>query len=215
MAIATYAQLQTAVANWLHRADLSAQIPDFIMLAESRLNRTLDLRIMEVEAPLTATPGSRYLPLPDDMSSPIALWLEAWQPRQKLTNQLPEQMVVDAANTGLPVFWAIDNAQIAFQRPADQAYALTFRYRRKFALSNVSPGNALLTQYPDVYLYATLLEAAPYLRDNPNVALWQDRLRRATVEIQANDAETRALAPLATELAGMGRAGRRFNIFSG
>ena len=30
MAITTYAQLQTAAANWLDRTDLSARIPEFI-----------------------------------------------------------------------------------------------------------------------------------------------------------------------------------------
>ncbi len=215
MAIATYTQLQTAVGNWLHRADLSSQIPDFISLAESRLNRRLNLRIMEVNASLTATPGSRSITLPTDMVSPIALWLETWQPRQKLQNMLPEAMQIDAVTPGVPVAWAIENAQIAFQRPADQAYALTFRYRRKLALSDAAPTNDLLSQYPDAYLYATLLEAAPYLRDNPNVALWQDRLDRAVNEINSNDAETRALAPLVTEfgLTNVGR--RRFNINAG
>lgn len=215
MAIGTYAQLQTAVANWLHRADLGPQVPDFITMAESRLNRRLNLRIMETDAALTTTPGSRYVSLPADMDTPIALWLETWQPRQKLTNQLPEQLQVDAATPGVPVYWAVDNAQIAFQRPAAQAYGLTFRYRRKFALSDAAPTNALLTQYPDVYLYATLLEAAPYLRDNPSIPLWQDRLDRAVKEIQANDADTRALAPLVTEFGALGMGRRRFNINAG
>jgi len=38
MSIATYSELQTAVADWMHRTDLTAKIPDFITLAESRIN---------------------------------------------------------------------------------------------------------------------------------------------------------------------------------
>ena len=46
MAINTYATLQTAVANWLDRSDLTDRIPEFIALAEARMHRTLRLAIM-------------------------------------------------------------------------------------------------------------------------------------------------------------------------
>jgi len=47
MAISTYSELQTAVANWLDRDDLTDRIPEFIALAEARFNRVLRLRSME------------------------------------------------------------------------------------------------------------------------------------------------------------------------
>ena len=46
MAINTYATLQTAVANWLDRSDLTDRIPEFIALAEARMNRNLRLALM-------------------------------------------------------------------------------------------------------------------------------------------------------------------------
>jgi hypothetical protein len=48
MAITTYAELQAAAANWLVRGDLTARIPEFITLAEARLNRVLRARMAEV-----------------------------------------------------------------------------------------------------------------------------------------------------------------------
>ena len=47
MAISNYTELQTAVANWLDRDDLTNRIPEFISLCEARFNRTLRLRAME------------------------------------------------------------------------------------------------------------------------------------------------------------------------
>jgi hypothetical protein len=44
MAIGTYSELQTAVANWLGRDDLTDRIPEFIDLAEARLSRALEPR---------------------------------------------------------------------------------------------------------------------------------------------------------------------------
>ena len=39
MAISSYAELQTAIANFLARTGLNSVIPDFIQLAEARINR--------------------------------------------------------------------------------------------------------------------------------------------------------------------------------
>ena len=57
MAIGTYAELQTAVANWLGRDDLTARIPEFIDLAEARLSRELETREQEKRA-TASTAGS-------------------------------------------------------------------------------------------------------------------------------------------------------------
>ena len=46
MALTTYAELQTAVANYLARTDLTSQIPDFIYIAETRLRRQLRINEM-------------------------------------------------------------------------------------------------------------------------------------------------------------------------
>ena len=46
MAIGTYAQLQTAVANWLDRSDLTDRIQEFIDLAAALINRNLRIRAM-------------------------------------------------------------------------------------------------------------------------------------------------------------------------
>ena len=47
MAIGTFAELKTAIANWLDRDDLTARVPEFIALSEARINRALDVRQME------------------------------------------------------------------------------------------------------------------------------------------------------------------------
>ena len=43
-AFTSYANLQTNIADYLARSDLTAKIPMFISLAEKRLNRDLRLR---------------------------------------------------------------------------------------------------------------------------------------------------------------------------
>ena len=76
MAITTYAELQAAAANWLVRADLTARIPEFIALAEARLNRVMRARLAEAEVSLSAGAGVRTLALPAGFTEPLRLWIE-------------------------------------------------------------------------------------------------------------------------------------------
>ena len=64
MALSTFTELKDAVADWLDRSDLTTRIPDFITLAESRLNRDLRIRPMEVRSTMTTTAGNQYFNLP-------------------------------------------------------------------------------------------------------------------------------------------------------
>ena len=66
MAIGTYSELQTAVANWLDRSDLSSRIPEFITLSEARINRLLRVRLMETVKVISLISGSKRYPLPSD-----------------------------------------------------------------------------------------------------------------------------------------------------
>ena len=50
MALTTYTELKTSLADWLYRSDLASVIPDFISLAESQVERQLRTRQMIVRA---------------------------------------------------------------------------------------------------------------------------------------------------------------------
>ena len=67
MSIGTYAELKTSIANFLARDDLTAQIPDFIQLAEGRMSRELETREQEKRSTATLTSGDEYIALPTDM----------------------------------------------------------------------------------------------------------------------------------------------------
>lgn len=198
MAITTYAELQAAAANWLVRADLTARIPEFIALAEARLNRILRARLAETEVPLTATVGLRTIPLPAGFSEPLALWIIPDAERRLLRFVEPSLMRTSSVR-GRPSTWSIDGANLAFDRPCDQAYGVVLRMLARFVLSNAAPTNALLSDYPDAYLFATLCEAGPFLRDDQLAAAYEARLGRAIGEINSKDARSRAPRTLVGE----------------
>lgn len=199
MPFSNYTELKAAVTGWLHRADVVAQVPDFIALAETRINRIAQVRAMENEVQLILAAGARTIALPTGFMTPLAVWLGPTH-RDPLFPATPEELpITDAA--GCPQYWTIDGLMLAFERPADVQRTVTLRYRGGFKLSDAAPTNALLTKYPDIYLYGTLLESAPWLRDADSIQLWQVMYERAVKEINATESRARAAAPLRTELA--------------
>lgn len=198
MALTTYAQLKSAVADWLERADLGERTADFIALAESRLNRLLRARLLESDQSLAATPGSRLIPLPTGFREPVALWLETASGRQAL--RFVDVASLEAASgRGQPRYWTIDAGSIAFERPCDQAYGLTLRMMGRLALSDAAPSNGVLSDYPDLYLFGALVEAAPYLRDAELLSLFAARFEAALIEANAKEGRSRSLATLYVE----------------
>lgn len=213
MAINDFSSLKTAVANWLHRSDLTDRIPDFISLAESRINRLIPTRGTEIETTLTATNGSAFINLPADFNTPVALWLEAWIPRRLLVLVAPVNLPYMPIST-YPTYWALLQNQIKFDRLANANFNLTLRYIVLSHLSDAAPTNYILTNYPDLYLYATLIEAAPFIRDNDTTQMWETRFYKALDEVIASENQSKSNAILLTEPAKLTQR-RTFNIYEG
>jgi len=185
MAITNYSTLQTAIANWLHRSDLTSVIPDFIRLAESRINRTLSSRGTETEIVLTAITSSAFVNLPSDFGTPITLWLESFVPRRELILKQASALDYMPINS-VPTFWAIKSRQIQFDCIASGDFPLRLRYVQNLDLST-SNTNYILTNYPDIYLFGALVEAANYIRDNEQLQLWQQKFDLAISEAQSSE----------------------------
>jgi len=66
MALSTFSELKTEIANYVDRSDLTDQIPTFIKLAEARINRLLRVRIMETVKIISLISGVKRYPLPSD-----------------------------------------------------------------------------------------------------------------------------------------------------
>lgn len=212
MALTNRDDLTSAVADWMERSDLAPRIPDFITLAESRLNRLFRGRMNEVSTPLTATPGQRTIALPPLFSEAITLWLVREGGRQEL--RFIDPGLMDARTAGAqPQYWTVEGATIAFECACDQAYAFTLRHLKKFQLSEAEPTNALLADYPDLYLFGTLIEAAPFLRDGDLLALFQARYDAAMAEATNKEHANRSQSGLRSDRAILGSA--RYDIRRG
>ena len=203
MSITSYAELVTALdgaIGYLHRGDLTAKIPDFIRVAESRINRKLRVLLQELDSPLTATIGSRLMAVPTRFGTPISLWLETYQPRDELKYRTAEDMPVTTDNGGSD-YYTVDGDYIATENPADQAYSYTLRYWTKFDIASTST-NTVLTNYPDIYIYGTLVASTAWTQDMSQLQFWAQQRDEAMAEAMADTRKTKGKATLRTEFCG-------------
>jgi hypothetical protein len=176
MAITTYAELQTALSDWLNRADLDQQIPDFISLAESTLNDVLRSSYMVSSSTAAITSGRANLPTDALELVYVQVANAEDEPLEQIT---PQQLLMlrrartrSAAN---PKFFAVVGREILVTPSPSGATSLDIDYYQKIpALSNSVTTNWLLTQAPHIYLYTSLLHATPFLMDDARYQVFQN-----------------------------------------
>ena len=198
MALSNYAELQTAVTNWLHEDTLTSVIPDFITLGEATLNRRLRLQGMESSASVDTNTVTRFATLPADFSEIIDLTIfDEGYPQ--VINQLPLAQIngYEQSQTCRPTAFAI-SSNIIYSNISDQVYPATLRYYSKLDIATDST-NFLLSAYPDIYLYSALVAAAPYLHNDERINTWATLLTTAINEATRADGRNRSKVKLSIE----------------
>ncbi|EJO57290.1 hypothetical protein BURMUCF2_A1476 [Burkholderia multivorans CF2] len=110
----------------------------------------------------------------------------------------PDQLQLEKANDYLYEYTII-GTNILLQTYIDGSSALTMYYYQELqGLSDANESNWLLEDNPNLYLYATLLEATPYLIDDERIEIWQGMLEEAVSEVQM--AATKEMTPERTKL---------------
>lgn len=200
MALTTYSDLKTSVANYLGRSDLTSQIPDFIGLAEIRLSRDLRTRRMLKTATATMTVGDSTVGLPSDFLTIRDVHIQG-TPRTVVSYLSPSAFSANsrADESGLPVFYTLRSNEFEFAPKPDSAYTVQMLYYFKpDALSNSNASNEFMANYPDALLYGSLLEAEPYLMNDARVQVWANLYNLAVTRINESDQEAEyAGVPLA------------------
>jgi hypothetical protein len=174
MAFTNYSALKTTIASYLGRTDLTTMIPDFITLAEARLQRELRTRQMLKSATATMTGGDPTVGLPADFLEMRDLYIQG-NPRMPVSYLSPSAFTRDARadESGLPVYYTILASEFLFAPKPDGNKTLEMLYYYKpEALSDSNPSNVFLANYPDLLLYGSLAQAEPYLMNDARLAVW-------------------------------------------
>ena len=190
--ITTYAELQTAVADWLNRptdTELVAAIPTMIQLAEARFKR--DPRVRKLQNSGAFNINADGDALPSDFMRLEALYYngsEVFGPLEIVGPDLIGTLKARCgAGTGRPTHAAVVDDTLLYAPAPDATYAARLIYWRTIeALSASNTSNWLLEQHPDVYFWGTLAESAPYLKDDRRAQLWEAKREAAMNEIHVD-----------------------------
>jgi len=189
MALATYSDLKTTIANYLARSDLTSQIPDFITLAENRLRRELRIRQMLKVVTASTTGNDATLSLPSDFLELRDLHIDS-NPDQALEYYNPNIFFRNAMTKvlGVPKKYTILASELQFAPIPDGVYTMEMLYyAAPVYLSDANPSNAFLANCPDALIYASLGEAEPYLMNDERLATWAALYQRAIDSLTAAD----------------------------
>ena len=185
MTISTYAELKTAVANYLERSDLTSRIPEFISLAQARMYRgqmgpdgrtwivpPLRIRDMVTTANITVTSGVGALPT--GWLEFLRLWIDAtdqpnltYLPATTFYNNAGAHNTSAAASV---LAYTIEGSVLRTAAPMTETLK-SVHYAAFTALSADGDVDWVLTNAPQVYLDGALAEAyGGYIRDPEGAA---------------------------------------------
>ena len=190
MSISTYDELQTAVANWLDRTDLTARIPEFISLAEARFLRKVRHWQMEKRATAPTVAGENSLAVPTDYVEMRNLKINT--STVNVLEFLPPSVFYDGnSSQGVPGYYTVQGDQLILYPTPDGEYTIEMGYYAFATLSDENTTNWLLTSYPDIYLYAALLQAEAYIINDGRLNVWKSALDEALKELDKEDKSAR------------------------
>ena len=203
MSLSTYSDLQTSIANYLARSDLTSQIPDFITFAENRLRRELRIRQMLKSVTTATVANDSTVELPSDFLQ-VRDFVVVTNPLTPLSYSSPSSLSNDprASEVGVPKSYTILANDFQMSPVPDAVYTVKLLY---FAaptyLSSSNTSNVFLTTAPDALLYASLIEAEPYLMNDARINTWGTMYDRAIASLAKSDEEGQySGVPLAMKL---------------
>jgi len=193
MALSTYTELKSTIANWLNRSDLTSEIAeDFIVLAEADFNSKL--RIRQMHSQTTITIDSETESTPTGFLQVRDFYILSNNDKYAMNYLSPAQMdsIKGTSMSGLPVAYTILGSTFRFTpRPADSYSGILNFYKKFDALSVSNPSNYILTDHPAIYLYGSLFHASNFLGGiDPNQSQqWSQMYQTALERAELNDRE--------------------------
>ncbi|MBS7698595.1 hypothetical protein [Chelatococcus sp. YT9] len=181
MSVTNYTELQARVANELDRDDLASRIPEWIVECEARLNRELRCPEMETTSSLTQTAG--VCPLPANYLEYLSVTIAGKGELKPLSAGQANSFFGGSPPSGTPRYFSADKATSTLRVYPTSSDAVDVRMYVALPPLASSTTNWLLTKYPEVYIYGSLLPSASYLLDDARIATWGTLLDKSLSEI--------------------------------
>lgn len=198
----TFASLQTDLRRYLERGFTMAsdeivyeQLPRLINLAERRIARELKVQGLINVVTSTFQPGLAVYPKPDRWRTTVSFNFGQGTNNSQYTQLWPRSYEYirsywpDREQTGVPVFYAdYDYTNWIVSPTPDAAYPFeVLVYQLTPLLDDTNQSNWLTEYAPQLLLYASLLEATPFLKNDERIGVWQQMYDRAAQALNGED----------------------------
>lgn len=191
----TYSSLLEDVRRYLERGFTAEsdqivyeQLPRLITLGERRISRELKIQgfIRAVTTPLQT--GVATYRKPDRWRDTVSMTVDG-VPIFARSYEYCRSYWPDEAETGSPQFYAdYDyNHWLITPTPAADSNLEVVYYEQPRFLGEDFQTNWLTEYAPDLLLYATLLEATPFLKKDERIGTWQQMYDRAAQALNGED----------------------------
>lgn len=193
MALATLADLRTLIATTINRSDLTAYIDDFISLARVDINARFRVGSQESTAAVTMTAGSPYLALPTNFGELRKFTYSAGTGDTRELTLAPFSPMPNSeasSENGQPKNYAIVGDNFWLTPTPNAAYTGTVWFYLEvpeFDYTTPTDTNWLMTKYPNVYLYGSLLAALPKVGNDVRAPVWNSYYEAAISAITKDD----------------------------
>jgi len=198
----TFATLQEDVQRYLERGATYAsdpvvfeQIPRLINLAERRIARELKVQGFIAVVTTNLVVGQSVYDKPDRWRDVVSINIGTGASntsRRSLYSRSYEycrSYWPDEAETDTPLFYAdYDYDHWLLAPTPDDTYPMeVLYYELPPLLDDVTQTNWLTEYAPQLLLYATLLEATPFLKNDERIGTWQNYYDRAAAMLNGED----------------------------
>lgn len=176
MSLTTYSEITTALEKWLNRegfSSLTDQISDLIAIGQRRIHRDCDLNAMEEVVSLTI--DSQAVDTPADFKRTKSITIQGDSHTSEVTGA-SHQAVMSYASNERPTKFSVIGSKFYFGPPPDQTYTAQLVYFKALPiLSDVNTTNWLSENEPEFLIYAAMVEACLFLKDDTRAQLWEAR----------------------------------------
>lgn len=196
----TYSSLLSDARNYLERGGVSDpivydQLPRLITLAERRIARELKIQGFQTVVNTTMQAGLAVYPKPDRWRDTISINIGTGANNNTHTPVFGRAYEYlrfywqNETETATPEFYAdYDYKHWIFAPTPDANYPMEVLYYELPPLLDDTNQTNWLTEFaPNVLLYATLVEATPFVKDDGRVQLWQSYYDRSLAALNGED----------------------------
>ncbi len=199
-----YSAFRAAISTWIDVSDMTiTQVNDLIKVGEIKVNKKLRTRVMETALNVTIN-SSGQAAVPADFLEMKNIYISKSPvlPLERTSVKDIYTRYPNRSQTGQSGYYAREGSNFIFGNAgATNDVVKGIYYAKPTSMPGSSTINSVFTEHPDVYLFATLSEAEPFIGRDARIPIWEAKFQKALMDSNDQDeAEDQSGSNLATKL---------------